>query len=428
MTDSLLGVALSRRHSLIRRGVLAALLLCPALASAQPAPLVGSTLRTTDTSTTSIRVGCGNTGSCTGGITSGPVDVGGVTTSAAISIANNVPGVTTFKLYNNAGTLFWNGSAVAIGGSISGTTNTIPLFTSSSSIGNSIMTQSGTTITVATTLNATTLGGTLSTASQPNITGLGTISSGTWGSSATKIGLASGGTNADLSGTGGTSQFLRQNTLGGTVTVVRPAIADLSDSANVAILNVVFGTQTFGIGTTGTNTAGLALNGGSGAGGGGFVSFQRNSAAQGFVGNASAVVGGGSDILLYGAASNALLFYSNATLRWGINSAGDFTFGASNHLAFSNGTPTCSTNCSSIVAGGVDYSFRVNANAAIGFILVTFGHTWSSAPRCTAAHTGVSISTASINSVFTDTTTLRLVFDANTSGTGDTYEVQCSGS
>jgi hypothetical protein len=113
------------------------------------------------------------------------------------------------------------------------------------------MTQSGTTITVANTLSATTLTGTLSTASQPNITTLaglttanaltsasslatvGTITTGVW--NGTIIDIAHGGTGVTLSGTGGASQFLRQNSLGGNVTVVRPAVADLSDASHVIV-------------------------------------------------------------------------------------------------------------------------------------------------------------------------------------------------
>jgi len=43
------------------------------------------------------------------------------------------------------------------------------------------------------------------------------------------LAVARGGTNADLSATGGTSQFLRQNSIGAAITVVRPAASDLSD-------------------------------------------------------------------------------------------------------------------------------------------------------------------------------------------------------
>lgn len=68
---------------------------------------------------------------------------------------------------------------------------------------------------------------------------LGTISAGVW--NGTKIGLAYGGTNADLSATGGASQFLRQASAGAAVTVVRPACADLSDATSGC--NITFGTN-----------------------------------------------------------------------------------------------------------------------------------------------------------------------------------------
>src|SRR5262252_6945388 len=213
------------------------LLLWPVTASAQPAPTIVTTLQTTDTSTTSVKVGCAlGSGTCTGGITGGPISGTLISLSAGyVEIQSFVPVSQTNRLVNNSGTLQWNGSPLAIGGSISGTTGTIPVYTASNAIGNSIMTQSGTTTTVANTLSATTLTGLLSTANQSNVTGVGTITSGTW--NGTKIGLAFGGTNADLSGTGGTSQFLRQNSLGAAVTVVRPAVADLSDASNVCLLN-----------------------------------------------------------------------------------------------------------------------------------------------------------------------------------------------
>lgn len=44
------------------------------------------------------------------------------------------------------------------------------------------------------------------------------------------IGLAHGALNLDLTATGGTSKFVRQNTLGGAMDVVRPSCADLSDA------------------------------------------------------------------------------------------------------------------------------------------------------------------------------------------------------
>lgn len=49
-----------------------------------------------------------------------------------------------------------------------------------------------------------------------------------------QLALAQGGTNADLSATGGPSRFLKQNGAGAAVTVVQPAFTDLSGSATTA--------------------------------------------------------------------------------------------------------------------------------------------------------------------------------------------------
>jgi hypothetical protein len=64
------------------------------------------------------------------------------------------------------------------------------------------------------------------TVGSSSIATVGTVTTGTW--NATKIGLAYGGTNADLSATGGTSQVLQQASGGAAVTVGQLAVADLS--------------------------------------------------------------------------------------------------------------------------------------------------------------------------------------------------------
>ena len=75
-----------------------------------------------------------------------------------------------------------------------------------------------------------------------------TITTGIW--TATKIGLAYGGTNADLSATGGTSQVLRQSTVGGTITVSQLAASDLTNGTTgtgaVVLASAISG---FGSGT-----------------------------------------------------------------------------------------------------------------------------------------------------------------------------------
>lgn len=64
------------------------------------------------------------------------------THSKAITISNAVPGTTTNKLYNDGGTLYWNGVTLDTGGSsVTGTTGTIGVFTGAAAIGDSIITQ-----------------------------------------------------------------------------------------------------------------------------------------------------------------------------------------------------------------------------------------------------------------------------------------------
>ncbi len=87
------------------------------------------------------------------------------------------------------------------------------------------------------------------TTGSASIVTVGTITTGTW--HGTAIGVTYGGTGADLSGTGGTSQFLKQATAGAAITVVQPALADLSDAATVALLAGATFTGDLKVGTAG---------------------------------------------------------------------------------------------------------------------------------------------------------------------------------
>lgn len=78
------------------------------------------------------------------------------------------------------------------------------------------------------------LSGTASTAQIPNLAA-STITSGT-------VALARGGTNADLSATGGAHQVLKQSSVGAAITVGQLAAADLSDTATTG--NVLRGNGT----------------------------------------------------------------------------------------------------------------------------------------------------------------------------------------
>lgn len=149
-------------------------------------------LVTTNTSATSIVAG-GATGAATsgtGGFTGGTLKLsagiaidGGTLTDHGIVMPSAVPAVTTAALYNNGGTLTWNGTAIPTGAIVSGTTGTIAKFTSSTAVGNSIITESGAAISVAGTVTATTfignvtgnLTGSVLTAAQTAITSVGTL-------------------------------------------------------------------------------------------------------------------------------------------------------------------------------------------------------------------------------------------------------------
>ncbi len=62
----------------------------------------------------------------------------------------------------------------------------------------------------------------------PTITALGTVTAGVW--NGTAIGVTYGGTGTSLAATGGTSQVLRQSTVGGNVTVSQLSCADLANA------------------------------------------------------------------------------------------------------------------------------------------------------------------------------------------------------
>ncbi|MCX6819768.1 MAG: helix-turn-helix domain-containing protein [Candidatus Adlerbacteria bacterium] len=76
-----------------------------------------------------------------------------------------------------------------------------------------------------------------------DIATVGTIGTGVW--QGTKIGLAYGGTNADLSATGGASQVLRQSSSGGAITVSQLAASDLSNGTTGSGAVALAGSPTF---------------------------------------------------------------------------------------------------------------------------------------------------------------------------------------
>lgn len=180
------------------------LLLWPALASAQN-PGIFSTIKTTDTSATSVCVGCtigGTTATANSGMK--------IATISVESLA--APSITTNKIYNVSGALYWNGVALATGSTISGTTNTIGMFTGVAAMGNSLLTQSGSTVTMAGTVAATTLTG-AHTGSGAGLTGIPTSA------------VSSGNFVATVaSGTGITSSVTTGNAAATTITLNNTAV------------------------------------------------------------------------------------------------------------------------------------------------------------------------------------------------------------
>lgn len=100
------------------------------------------------------------------------------------------------------------------------------------------------------TLTGTTLATNVVTSS---LTAVGTLITGVW--NATKIGLAFGGTNADLSATGGTSQVLKQVSAGAAITVGQLAASDLSNGTTGTGAVVLSGSPTITTAALGSSTA-----------------------------------------------------------------------------------------------------------------------------------------------------------------------------
>jgi hypothetical protein len=146
---------------------LVAFALWPSTPEAQtPRPYTATTLQTTSTASTSLLVGCAlNVSSgCTGGIrggilrlTSGLALDGATASDHGIVFASATPASTSLAMYVVGTTLYFNGSVVALGGSVTGTQYRIAYFSASNAVGDSIMAQDAgaTTVTLTGTMNTT---------------------------------------------------------------------------------------------------------------------------------------------------------------------------------------------------------------------------------------------------------------------------------
>lgn len=177
--------------------------------------------------------------------------------------------------------------------------------------------------------------------------------------------------------------------------------------------------------------ANLTLAGSAGAGnlyqfGGGYTTSGR------FVQDSLLLESGGAGGLGLSSvnAAGGIKEYTGATptLRWGINPAGDRTFGASSHIADSNGTPVIGSGWGGGTpsVSGTDYAFVVTFGTAPGTIAagtITFGHTFSSGPTCVSGGTTGTPTSFSI----TTSTTVATFVAVGPASAGGTVSVLCRG-
>ncbi len=418
--------------------------------SAQVAPGVFTTVKSTSTAATSMCVGC-PTGTTT------PAANSGLTARTLVLPVSGAPSDTTLKIYQVGGALFFNGLSLATGSSISGTTGAIPKFTAITTLGDSIMSESSGTITVAGLLSAN---GNLSSgtngaegnliingpAGSNRIVAWRTAGVNRWFAYATSV--AESGANAgsnyrlDAYNDAGTligtvmlaTRASLAVTLGGALTVTGASALSggatagvsfqLTGAAPVYLANVnngylfrnaADGATLFSITNAGVGTFVNALTASSTLGVTG--NFAVNTTAFTVVAASGNTVAGGT----FSSTGATRLGTGTTGTGWGVNAAGDFTFGATN-ISDSVGTPTVATAYSAV--SGTDYAMKVQFTAlSITGGTINFGHTWTTAPVCTGASDGVFGAGAGIST--SASTTVLTISHANTAGATGIIYVLC---
>lgn len=199
---------------------------------------------------------------------------------------------------------------------------------------------------------------------QTSITTLGTVTIGTW--HGTLIGVAYGGLGADLSATGGTSEVLKQTSIGGAITVGQLAASDLSNgtsgSGPVALASgPTFTAPVLGTPASGalSNCTGYPLAQLTGAGTGVLTALAINTGSAGAPVLFNGALGTPSSGALSSCTGYLLAQLTGAgtgvltALAVNIGSAGAF-------ITFNGalGTPSSGTltNCSGLPVGGISAS------------------------------------------------------------------------
>lgn len=410
-----------KRTTLNKNIVLGAmcLLLCAARLSAQPAPGVFTTLKATSTAVDAVCIGCPIA-------TQVPAANSGARLASITIDPYAAPTVTTNKLYNIAGALQFNGVTLATGSTISGSVNTIGMFTGIAAMGNSLLTQSGTTVTMAGTLAATTLTG-AHTGSGAGLTGLPTsaIASGNYVAT-----LTSGtGITATATGTGSTPTISLNNTavVPGSYPMVTVDQQGRITSGTAAVIastvNATAGNAMF-VGTAGAGqNASLTLNTIVSNGFSAAVNFNsKNSGGTTRSWSMGTAVSGADAFQLYDGASLAQSwFFGGGTALGGAN------------LTDAIATPTINTCGGGASIVGKAYGFRVTVGTGSPTAcVVDFNTTFANTPACTLGRVSAGANNQS-PLVNPGTTQISITGSNITTGgalaflTGETFEVLCRG-
>lgn len=138
---------------------------------------------------------------------------------------------------------------------------------------------------------------------------------------------------------------------------------------------------------------------------------------------------GGISLAATDAAGIIRMYSGGANLRWGVNSAGDFTYGASSHIADSGGTIVFNSAVSgsgSPTVTGTDYAFTLVGGLNNTQFNLNFGHTWTTAPACVVSMASGPVALANLR-VSATTTTITIGDASSSYGTSPTIYGLCRG-
>lgn len=286
------------------------------------------------------------------------IGLGTAAASAGIKFSSSTPGVTTAALYSPNGIdLYFNGGQLAPTANINGTTNTVPLFTSSTTIGNSVITQAAGAITVAGRITGTG-DAIINRGANPFVIAQSTSSDAYLRVEVPATNLTAA-TEYDNGVTEWYEGLIGAVSTDGAFRWYQNSTVEMALSTAGILTLPQNGLHTAGAGgsSTGTNT-GWNLNGTSGAAYGAYVAFQVAGTTKGIIGReAAAIASGTSNALFLGSVSDAVKLASNSVVALTLDTSQNATFAGailSVGSVTSTGILTLTSNgVSTIGAGGL---------------------------------------------------------------------------